>query len=161
MCNVIGGLVELGAAVLTPADHLPRVDTSVYCQVAFLCVRLPAEVTPVWPGTAVCPAAVCHQITSHKKSLATVGTREWPLTCVCSLMTRQTKLNICGVVAPVTLVFAFPADVAVTQLHVLVQKILSQTCVIAVGAVEHAFTWEAQRYAMGRDFRGGHASQFH
>ena len=59
MCNVIGGVVELGAALFTLADHLPCVDASVYCQVAFLCVRLPAEVTHVRPGTAVCPAAVC------------------------------------------------------------------------------------------------------
>ena len=50
---------------------------------------------------------------------------------------------VCGVLAPLTLVFAVPADVTVTLLQVLLQTILSQTGIVAVGTVEHAFTWGA------------------
>ena len=62
-----------------------------------------------------------------------------------SVMMSQMIHPVRGVLAPLTLVPTVPADVAVTVLHVPVQTILSQTCVVAVGAVEHAFTWGSKR----------------
>ena len=52
---------------------------------------------------------------------------------------------VCGVLAPFTLVFPVPADVTVTLLYVSMQTILSQTDVIAEGAVDGAFrTWKTK-----------------
>ena len=80
-----------------------------------------------------------------------VATAEWPLLCVYFPMTCHKRIVVRGVFAPLTLVSAVPADVAVTLLHVFVQMILSRTCILAVGAVMqlrfHVFTWGAQ----GRD----------
>ena len=78
------------------------------------------------------------------KRPATVVTNEWPLPRVHSLMASHMTEIVCGVLARLTLVPAVTADVAVTVLHVLLQTILSQTCVVAVGAMEHAFTWGAR-----------------
>ena len=68
-------------------------------------------------------------------------------------MTRHIMLIVRGVLAPLTLVPAVPADVTVTLLHVLVQMTLSQTSVVAVDTVMylwlHAFTWRAQRCNLG------------
>ena len=68
-------------------------------------------------------------------------------------MTSHIAHIVCGVLAPLTHVFAVPADVTVTLLHVLVQMILSQTGIVAVGAVEHAFTWGAQEYSVAASWR--------
>ena len=45
MLGVIRYLVKRGAALPTPADDFPCVDTSVSRQVAPICERLPADVT--------------------------------------------------------------------------------------------------------------------
>ena len=86
---------------------------------------------------------VSRQIIKLRKRLSTVVTLEWPFPRVCSVMTFHIAHIVCGVFAPPTLVFAVSADVAVTLLHMLLQTILSQTGIVAVGTVEHAFTWEA------------------
>ena len=131
--------VKRGATLLTPADHLPCVDAFVSRQVTSRCERLPAEVTHVRPESTVCPA-VYSQVNPPSKRLATVVAAEWPLAGMSSVMAFQMVHPVRGVLAPLTLVPAVPSDVAVTLVHVPVQKILSQTCVVAVGAVENAFT---------------------
>ena len=90
--------------------------------------------------STVCPP-VYRQTTPPNKRLSTFVTAEWPLARVHSLMNYHTTCFVRGVLARLTLVPAVTADVAVTVLHVLLQTILSQTCVVAVGAMEHAFTW--------------------
>ena len=55
-------------------------------------------------------------------------------------MTSHIAHIVCGVLAPLALVFPVPASVTVTLLHVLLQTILFQTGIVAVGAVDHAFT---------------------
>ena len=141
MSDVVRHVLKPGTTLLTLADHLPCVDAFVWRQVTTQCECPPADVTHVRPESTVCPM-VCRQITPPRKRLATVVTAEWPLPCVLSLVTCHTRLMVRGVLAPVTLVSAVPADVAVTLLHVLLQTTLSQTCIVAVGAVKHAFTWE-------------------
>ena len=91
-------------------------------------------------------------MTPLSKRLATVITAEWPFPRVCSFVTCYILLDVRGVLAPLTLVPAVPADVVVKPLHVPVQTILFQACVVTVGTVEHAFTWGSQEYAMGRNF---------
>ena len=86
---------------------------------------------------------VCRQTTLIRERLSTVVTPEWPFPRVCSVMVLHIAHNVCGVLAPLTLVFPVPADVAVTLPHVLLQTILSQKGIVAVGTVEHAFTWGA------------------
>ena len=60
-------------------------------------------------------------------------------------MTSHTIDTVRGVLAPLTLVSAVPADGAVTLLHVLVQMSLSQMRGVAYVElqVETVFTWEA------------------
>ena len=123
MCSVIRYMVKSGATLITPADHLPCVDAFVDLQVTTLGERLPAGGTDVRPESTMCPA-VSGQITLLSKRLATVVTDEWPLLCVFSPMNNNMTLIVRGVLAPLTLVSAVPADVAVTLLHVFVQMIL-------------------------------------
>ena len=123
MCSVIRYMVESGATLITPADHLPCVDAFVDLQVTTLGECLPAGGTHVRPESTMCPA-VFGQIISLIKGLPTVVTSEWPLPRVFSLVTHQILLKVRGVLAPLTLVSAVPADVAVTLFHVFVQMIL-------------------------------------
>ena len=159
MSRVSGSDVKHGATLLTLVEHFTCVDAFMSRQGTSHSERLPAKVTHVRPESTVCPA-VCRQMTTQRKRLATVATAEWPLPRVFSLVLHHTPLIVRGVFAPLTLMPAVPADVAVTPLHVPVQTMLSQTCVVAVGAVEHAFTWGAQEYAIDRDFWDGHTSRF-
>ena len=141
-------MAKRGATLLTPADHFPCVDTSVRCQAAIICERIPADVTHERLLTTMSPT-VSRQITSLSKRLATIVTAEWPLSRVCCFVTRHILLVGRGVLAPLTLVTAVPADVAVTLPYVLVQMILSQTFVVTVDTLMYlwlpAFTWTEQR----------------
>ena len=67
---------------------------------------------------------VFRQMKSANKRLSTVVTAVRPLPRVCSPMTSHMTLTVGGVLAPLTLVSAVPADGAVTLLHMLVQTIL-------------------------------------
>ena len=119
-------------------------DASVFRKVSQGRERLPADVTHVRSVSTVCPAVIL-QLLPPRERLATVVTAEWPLPRVCSLVTRHILLVVRGELAPLTLVSAVPADVAVTLLHVLLQMILSQTGIVAVATAMylrlHAFTW--------------------
>ena len=141
MYSVIRYPVKRGATLLTPADHFPSVDTSVFRQVITLCERLPTYVAHERLLTTMFPT-VCRQIKSVNKRLSTVVTAVRPLPRVCSPMTSYMTHMVRGVVAPLTLVSAVPADGAVTLLHVLVQTILSQIRRVAKvdAQVEKAFT---------------------
>ena len=55
-------------------------------------------------------------------------------------MTSQMIPPVRGVLAPLTLVLAAPADVAVTVLHVFFQIVLSQAREVAVEAADHEAT---------------------
>ena len=156
MYIVIRYIAKCGATLPTTADHFPCVDTSVRCQAAPTCERLPADVTHELLLLTMSPT-VCRQTTSLSKRLATVVTAEWPLSRVCSFVISHILLVGRGVLAPLTLVSAVPTDVAVTLLHVQVQMILSQTFVVAVDAVMYlllpAFTWREQRCSLvAKDF---------
>ena len=150
-------ITKCGAALFTLADHFPCVDALVGRQVTTLGERLPADVTHERPESTVCPAVFRQSIPPFKR-LATVVTAERPLIRVCSVMTSHMACKVCGELAPLTLVFPVPADVAVTLLHVLVHTILSYTCVVAVDAVEHAFA--RGRRARRRGGRG-HPERLH
>ena len=146
-------LAKRGIALLTLADHLSCVDAFVYSQVTTLCERLPADVAHIRPESTMCPA-VSGQMSKQSKRLATVATPEWPFPRVCSVMTDHIAHFACGVLAPLTLVFTVPADMNVALLQVLLQTILCQTGIVAVGAVEdHAFTWGAQEYSVAASSR--------
>ena len=139
MLGVVRPIFKHGTASFTLVDHLPCVDAFVSRQVTTPCERLPADVTHVGPMSTVC-SAVYRESTKRNKRLSTVVTAEWPFPRVCSVMISHMAHLVCGVLAPLTLVFPVPADVAVTLLHVLLQMILSKTDIVAVGAVEHTFT---------------------
>ena len=152
MAVVARYVAKRGTTSFTLVEHLPCVDQFVSRQALTTCERLPAEVTHVWPESTVCPA-VPRQISKPSKTLATVVTPEGPFSRMSSVMKSQMTSMVRGVFAPLTLVSAVPADVAVTLLNVLLQTILRQTGIVAVGAVDHAFTWGAQEYSVAASSR--------
>ena len=140
MCDVIRQHVKRGAALLTLADLLPGVDTSVGHHATVTCERPPTDVTLVQSLSGVY-TAVDRQSTPLSKRPAAVVTAVRTFSRVCPTMASHISHIVCGVLAPLTLVSPVSADVAVTPLHVSVQTILSQTRVVAVGTVDRASTW--------------------
>ena len=55
---------------------------------------------------------------------------------------------ICGVFTPLAPVPPVPARAVVALLHMSVQTILSQTCVVAMDTVNHASTCRANGYSV-------------
>ena len=155
MCDVMRQLVKRGSALLTLADLLPGVDPSVSRHGTAICERLPTDVTHIQSLSGVY-TAVDRQMTQLSKRLATVVTAMRTLSRVCSTMASHISLIVCGVLAPLTLVSPVPADVAVTQLHVFVQTILSQTRIIAVGTLNRSSAWGTPILPPGEHMGYGH-----
>ena len=76
------------------------------------------------------------QTTQPSERLPADITLAWPLSRMRSAMLFEMACPVGGVLAPLTLVFAVPADVAVPLLYMFVQTILSQTRVVAVRTVD-------------------------
>ena len=142
--GIIRRLAKRGATLFALSDLLARVDKPVSHQVTTLCERLPARVTLVWLLTSVYQVVTGH-VTRLGERLAADIAPVWPLSRVRPAMVCEMACLVGGVLAPLTLVSAVPADVAVTPLHVSVQTILSQTRVVAVRTVDvGAATWGEQ-----------------
>ena len=101
--------------------------------------RLTTDVTAVWSLICVY-AAVFRQITVLSERLTTDVTAVRPLSRVSDKMPPQMTTIVRGVLAPLALVLAVPADVAVALLHVFVQMILSQRHEVAVITADHGAT---------------------
>ena len=136
MFGVIRPLVKRGATLLTPPELLPGVNSPVYRQMTVHFKRLPTDVTAVRSLTCV-QEAMTLQTTELSERLAAVITAVGPLPRVYETVACHVSHTVCGVLAPLTLVPAVSADVAVTPLHVRVQVILLQIRVVAVGTSDH------------------------
>ena len=109
--------------------------------------RLTTNVTAVRPLIGV-HAAVSRQTIETGERLATVVTSVRLLSRVGDKMVSQMIPRVRGVLAPLALVLAVPADVAVTVLHVFFQVILSKTHEVAVNAADHETTCQRQSYTL-------------
>ena len=135
------------AAVVTAVRPLPRVDTSVSHHVTAVSERLPTDVAHVGSLASV-QAVVDHQMTLPSKRLSTDVTSVRPLPGMRPTMACQVMGIICGVFTPLALVPPVPARAVVALLHMSVQTILSQTCVVAMDTVNHVSTCQANGYSV-------------
>ena len=103
--------------------------------------RLATDVTAVRSLSCVY-AVMSLQITELSERLAAFIAAVRSLSSMSDAMVLDVLRMVRGVFAPLTLVLAVPADVAVKSLHVLVQVILSQTLEVAVDTTEHGATCE-------------------
>ena len=86
--------------------------------------------------------AVTRQITGMSERLAAFITAVRSLSSMSETMILDILRMVRGVFAPLALVLAVPAGVAVNSLHVFVHVILSQTLEVAVDTTEHRATCE-------------------
>ena len=107
--------------------------------------RLATDVTAV----RICVyAAMSRQTRGLGERLATVITSMRPLSRVSDKMASQTISPVRGILATLTHVFAAHADVGVTELHVLVQTVLSKTREVAVDAADHEATCQRRSFVL-------------
>ena len=124
---------------VTAVRPLICVYTAVGRQMTKPSKRLAAHATTV--RSLICVyAAMSRQTRELGERLATVTTSVRPLPRVSDKMVSQMILPVRGVLAPLALVLAVPANVAVTVLHVFFQIALSKTREVAVDAADHEAT---------------------
>ena len=132
---------------VTAVRPLPGVDTNVCLQVTGLCELLPTDLTNVRSLTKV-NTVVAHQTTLLSKRLPTDVTAVWPLPGMRPTMVCQVMSMICGEFTPLALVPPVAARAVAALLHMSVQTILSQTCVVAMDTVNHFSTCQGNGYSV-------------
>ena len=137
----MGKLREPPTTDVTAVRSLVCVYTAVSRQMTESSERLATDVTAVRPLICVY-AIVTPQITELSERLAALITAVRPLSSMGDTMEPHIPRIVRGVLAPLALVLAAPADVSVKSLHVFVQLILSQTLEVAVDTTEHRATCE-------------------